>query len=151
MPEAGGYLQQMKVGGKEDEGLVVQEIVSYFLDNPELYAEKAVVIGPGSTCLAIKQALGLNGTLLGCDVMLPDGEAIENATSAQLQRIAEQQLTHVLVSFTRHQGFLLGRGNPATWSGCAARAELGARRYCDGIPHQAGYLGTAPVVSRYRG
>ena len=111
VPEAGGYLQQMKVGGKEDEGLVVQEIVSYFLDNPELYADKAMVIGPGSTCLAIKQALGLNGTLLGCDVMLPGGEAIENATSAQLQRIAEQQPTHVLVSFTRHQGFLLGRGN----------------------------------------
>ena len=33
VPEAGGYLQQMKIGGKEDEGLVVQEIVSYFLDN----------------------------------------------------------------------------------------------------------------------
>ena len=111
VPEAGGYLQHMKVGGKEDEGLVVQEIVSYFLDNSEVYADKALVIGPGSTCLAIKQALGLNGTLLGCDVMLPGGEAIENATSAQLQRMAEQQPTHVLVSFTRHQGFLLGRGN----------------------------------------
>jgi predicted polyphosphate/ATP-dependent NAD kinase len=111
VPEAAGYLQQMKVGGKEDEGLVVQEIVSFFLDNPEIYSGKALVMGPGSTCLAIKQALGLNGALLGCDVLLPSGEVMENATSADLLNLASQHTLHVLVSFTRHQGFLLGRGN----------------------------------------
>ena len=111
VPEAAGYLQQMKVGGKEDEGLVVQEIVSFFLDNPEIYSGKALVMGPGSTCLAIKQELGLNGALLGCDVLLPTGEAMENATSADLLNLASQHTLHVLVSFTRHQGFLLGRGN----------------------------------------
>jgi predicted polyphosphate/ATP-dependent NAD kinase len=111
VPEAAGYLQQMKVGGKEDEDLVVQEIVSFFLDHPEIYSGKALVMGPGSTCLAIKQALGLNGALLGCDVLLPTGEAMENATSADLLNLASQHTLHVLVSFTRHQGFLLGRGN----------------------------------------
>ena len=111
VPEAAGYLQQMKVGGKEDEGLVVQEIVSFFLDHPEIYSGKALVMGPGSTCLAIKQELGLNGALLGCDVLLPSGEAMENATSADLLNLASQHTLHVLVSFTRHQGFLLGRGN----------------------------------------
>lgn len=111
VPEAAGYLQQMKVGGKEDEGLVVQEIVSFFLDNPEIYSGKALVMGPGSTCLAIKQALGLNGALLDCDVLLPSGEVMENATSADLLNLASQHTLHVLVSFTRHQGFLLGRGN----------------------------------------
>ena len=111
VPEAAGYLQQMKVGGKEDEGLVVQEIVSFFLDHPEIYSGKALVMGPGSTCLAIKQALGLNGALLGCDVLLPTGEAMENATSADLLNLASQHTLYVLVSFTRHQGFLLGRGN----------------------------------------
>ena len=111
VPEAAGYLQQMKVGGKEDEDLVVQEVVSYFLDNPEIYSGKALVIGPGSTCLAIKQALGLNGELLGCDVLLPTGEAMENVTSADLVRLVSEHTLHVLISFTRHQGFLLGRGN----------------------------------------
>jgi predicted polyphosphate/ATP-dependent NAD kinase len=61
--------------------------------------------------LAIKQALGLNGALLGCDVLLPSGEVMENATSADLLNLASQHTLHVLVSFTRHQGFLLGRGN----------------------------------------
>ena len=111
VPEAAGYLQQMKVGGKEDEDLVVQEVVSYFLDNPEIYSGKALVMGPGSTCLAIKQALGLNGELLGCDVLLPTGEAMENVTSADLVRLVSEHTLHVLISFTRHQGFLLGRGN----------------------------------------
>jgi predicted polyphosphate/ATP-dependent NAD kinase len=81
------------------------------LDNPEIYSGKALVMGPGSTCLAIKQALGLNGALLGCDVLLPSGEVMENATSADLLNLASQHTLHVLVSFTRHQGFLLGRGN----------------------------------------
>ena len=77
VPEAVGYLQQMKVGGKEDEGLVVQEIASYFVDHPDRYQDKALVLGPGSTNMAIKQALGLNGTLLGCDVLMPNGRTLE--------------------------------------------------------------------------
>ena len=111
VPEAAGYLQQMKVGGKEDEGLVMQEIASYFLDHPQLYQDKALVLGPGSTNLAIKQALGLNGTLLGCDVLMPDGDFLENATQEQLLALSTDHPLHVVISFTRHQGFLLGRGN----------------------------------------
>ena len=111
VPEAAGYLQQMKVGGKEDESLVVQEIASYFSDHPELYQGKALVLGPGSTNLAIKQVLGLNGTLLGCDVLMPDGRTAENATKGQLLELRAEFPFHVVISFTRHQGFLLGRGN----------------------------------------
>ena len=111
VPEAAGYLQQMKVGGKEDEELVVQEIASYFLDHPERYQDKALVLGPGSTNLAIKRALSLNGTLLGCDVLMPDGQTLENATQEQLVALRAEHALHVVISFTRHQGFLLGRGN----------------------------------------
>jgi predicted polyphosphate/ATP-dependent NAD kinase len=111
VPEAAGYLQQMKIGGREDEGLVVQEIVNHFLDHDELYDGKTLVLGPGSTCLAIKQALGLSGTLLGVDVRLPNGQSLENATGDQLLSLAQDTDVLVVLSFTRHQGFLLGRGN----------------------------------------
>ena len=111
VPEAGGFLQQMKIGGKEDEALVVQEIVAYFLDNPDIYQNKALVVGPGSTCLAVKQALGVGGTLLGCDVLLADGSSMANATRQQLEQLVQETPVHLLLSFTRHQGFLLGRGN----------------------------------------
>ena len=69
------------------------------------------MLGPGSTNLAIKQALGLNGTLLGCDVLMPNGETLENASRDQLLGLSAECPLHVLISFTRHQGFLLGRGN----------------------------------------
>jgi predicted polyphosphate/ATP-dependent NAD kinase len=111
VPEAASYLQQMKIGGREDEGLVVEEIVSHFLDHEELYEHKALVLGPGSTCLAIKQALGLTGTLLGVDVRLPNGQCLENVTRDQLLTLVQGQPVLVVLSFTRHQGFLLGRGN----------------------------------------
>ena len=111
VPEAAGYLQQMKIGGKEDEGLVVQEIIDHFLDHPEIYENKALVLGPGSTCLAVKQALGLEGTLLGVDVRLPDGQCMTNATADRLLALAKDHRLQMVLSFTRHQGFLLGRGN----------------------------------------
>jgi len=106
VPEAGGYVQQTKVGGKESEPLAVQEICAWVMEN--LPAKRDVVIGPGSTCLAIKQALGLVGTLRGCDVCTADGDVWLNVNAAQLQSLASPYL---IVSFTRSQGFLFGRGN----------------------------------------
>lgn len=111
VPEAAGYLQQMKIGGREDESLVVQEIVNHFLDHEELYERKTLVLGPGSTCLAVKQSLGLNGTLLGVDVRLPNGQWLKNATRDHLLTLNHDAPIQVVLSFTRHQGFLLGRGN----------------------------------------
>ena len=107
VPEAAGYLQQMKIGGKEDEGLVVQEIIDHFLDHPEIYENKALVLGPGSTCLAVKQALGLEGTLLGVDVRLPDGQGMSNVTADQLLALVKDHRLQMVLSFTRHQGFCL--------------------------------------------
>ena len=111
VPEATGYLQQMKVGGKEDEELVVQEIVAYFSDHPELYQGKALVLGPGSTNLAIKQALGLNGTLLGCDVLMPNGETLENASRGSVAGADRRMSDACGDQLHASSGILLGRGN----------------------------------------
>jgi len=106
VPEAGGFLQQTKIGGKESEPLVLQEICAGLLEM--LPQERNIVVGPGSTCLAVKQALGMDGTLRGCDVRLADGLALADVGAAQLQQVAQPLL---IVSFTRGQGFLFGRGN----------------------------------------
>ena len=106
VPDVGGYLQQTKVSGKESEPLALQEICAGVL---ELLPEKRkLVLAPGSTCLAIKTALGLNGTLRGCDVLLATGDSLIDATATQLEHVHQPIL---IVSFTRHQGFLFGRGN----------------------------------------
>jgi predicted polyphosphate/ATP-dependent NAD kinase len=110
VPEAGGYMQQTKIGGKESEPLAVQEIVADVLENllPNLPPQSAVVIGPGSTCLAIKQALGTSGTLRGVDVFTHHKQWLLDVDAATLLSLPS---AHLVVSFSRAQGFLFGRGN----------------------------------------
>ena len=45
------------------------------------------------------------------DVRLPNGQCLENVTRDQLLTLVQGQPVLVVLSFTRHQGFLLGRGN----------------------------------------
>jgi len=111
VPESSGFLQQMKIGGMEDESLVVAEITNYMLDEFGADQERAYIFGPGSTCLSIKQAFGIEGTLLGCDVLLPGGDILLDQTAADLLALSQTQRQHLIMSFTRNQGFLFGRGN----------------------------------------
>ena len=111
VPESSGFLQQMKIGGMEDESLVVAEITNYMLDEFGADQERAYIFGPGSTCLSIKQAFGIEGTLLGCDVLLPGGDILLDQTAADLLALSQTQRLHLIMSFTRNQGFLFGRGN----------------------------------------
>ena len=106
VPEIGGYVQQTKVGGKESEPLALEDICAYVAEL--LPADRDVVIGPGSTCLAIKSALGIQGTLRGVDVVSHTGGVALDVTAADLENLPAP---FVIVSFTRGQGFLFGRGN----------------------------------------
>ena len=111
VPESSGFLQQTKVGGMEDEALAVAEITNYILDEFAASRDRAYIFGPGSTCLSIKQAYGIDGTLLGCDALLPDGSILQDLTATQLLALGKEQNLHLVMSFTRNQGFLFGRGN----------------------------------------
>jgi predicted polyphosphate/ATP-dependent NAD kinase len=111
VPEVNDLLQQTKVGGKETEALAVNEISSYVSECWLEDRQSALILGPGSTCLAIKRELGIPGTLLGVDVRLPDHSLVIDATAQQLLTVMQQGLAHVILSFTRQQAFLLGRGN----------------------------------------
>ena len=107
VPQAGGFLQHTKEGGRESEPLVVEEICADILES--LASARPLVLGPGSTLLAIKQALGApEPTLRGIDVLTDTYQWQTNATAALLEKLTEPWL---VISFTRHQGFLLGRGN----------------------------------------
>jgi predicted polyphosphate/ATP-dependent NAD kinase len=111
VPEANDLLQQTKVGGKENEVLAVMDIVSYVTESWAEATAEALIVGPGSTCMQIKQALGMPATLLGFDVLLPDGNYVTDATADQLLPVVRTYTANVVLSFTRQQAFLLGRGN----------------------------------------
>lgn len=108
VPEPGGYLQHTKERGRENEALVIGDIAAYVC---ELIAAQsgAVVLGPGSTVGAIKSALGFTGTLLGFDVWRDGALEARDVNADWLLAHVTQGL--VVLSFTRGQGFLIGRGN----------------------------------------
>ena len=111
VPDLSSFLQHTKVGGMESEPLVVEEICAEMLERCADSAQ-TLVIGPGSTCLAVKNAMQVPATLRGFDVRLSSGETLQNVRSQELHELcADGHSVHVIISFTRQQGFLLGRGN----------------------------------------
>ena len=112
VPEAGGFLQHTKAGGRESEALALEEIVAEITeriaDQPGIY-----LLGPGGSLAAIKSALGLAPTLIGVDVLQDGRQAASDVDARWLERFlgGQSEAATLVVSFTRGQGFLLGRGN----------------------------------------
>ena len=110
VPQSGRFIQHTKIGGKENEELIAQEIAAEVKDH---LAENTLLLGPGSTCKLIKETLGLSAsqtTLLGFDLYSPGKPWVLDLTSLQIKEQAGR-IERVIVSFTRGQGFLFGRGN----------------------------------------
>lgn len=119
VPEAGGFLQHTKESGRESEPLALQEIVAEVVERLDRYPD-LVILGPGGSLAAIKQALGIEPTLIGFDVMQNgkqvgwdvDGDWLEDRLSKPAARgSAAAKGPLLILSFTRNQGFLIGRGN----------------------------------------
>ncbi len=108
VPEPGGFLQHTKERGVESEPLAVNEIVAEVIER--LSEESGpVVLGPGSTVGEIKRALGFEGSLLGFDVWRQGSVIAKDVDARWLDQNVES--ARVVLSFTRGQGFLIGRGN----------------------------------------
>lgn len=109
VPRLSTYLQHVKSGGREVEELVLAEIAEAVVER--LAAHRGLVIlGPGSTLFEIKSRLGISGTLLGIDLMR-DGAVIGlNVDATELARQVDRDAV-LVITFTRNQGFLIGRGN----------------------------------------
>lgn len=110
VPEEGRFVQQVKQGGREVETLVLDDIAAGLQEAQE--DGTGWILGPGSTMLGLLEAMGLEGTLLGVDV-LRDGEVIlRDATEQQLWELVEQGGDwRILVTAIGGQGHILGRGN----------------------------------------
>jgi predicted polyphosphate/ATP-dependent NAD kinase len=116
VPEMGGFLQHTKESGRENEALALEEIVAEVVERIAA-SSGPVVLGPGSSVAAIKRALGMEPTLIGIDV-LEDGRQVGTDVSAQwlesqlrARAAAGAEPATLVLSFTRRQGFLIGRGN----------------------------------------
>jgi predicted polyphosphate/ATP-dependent NAD kinase len=74
-------------------------------------AEPFAIIGPGTTMLAIKQALGSHGTLLGIDVFAHGTCIAADVDESCLWDLLPASPPRLVLGVIGQQGFLLGRGN----------------------------------------
>ena len=110
VPDDLRYMQQTKIGGREVEELVIEEIAADFIERQE--PGVTYVMGSGATLAGIMAAMGLEATLLGIDVVR-DGELIASDVSEQelLALLPEGIKAKILITAIGGQGHILGRGN----------------------------------------
>lgn len=75
-------------------------------------ADHVYILGPGTTTLAVAKELGIEGTLLGVDLVM-NGQLLAGDVSERkiLQELGRAPGS-IIVSPLGQQGFILGRGNP---------------------------------------
>ena len=71
------------------------------------------IIGPGRSAGAVSRFLGVQGTLLGVDVLFDGGLVARDVTAAELSRLVAAHVgpLRLIMGVTGGQGFLFGRGN----------------------------------------
>ncbi|MFC1583769.1 ATP-NAD kinase family protein [Candidatus Neomarinimicrobiota bacterium] len=69
------------------------------------------ILGPGSTTAAITEKLGLDGTLLGVDLLLNRELVGKDMNESKLLAAIGQSETKIVLTPIGGQGFILGRGN----------------------------------------
>jgi len=104
------HIQGLKAGSLPDEHAaqeaIAQDIIEHMDDNC-LY-----IIGPGTTTRAILERLGLDGTLLGVDLVKEKQMLGKDLNEKQLlEHIRDKKDVKIIVTPIGGQGYLFGRGN----------------------------------------
>jgi predicted polyphosphate/ATP-dependent NAD kinase len=110
VPDAGGFVQNMKSGRNMSEATSIGLMAGYIADTME--KDTLYIIGPGSTTRAIMDKLELPNTLLGVDLVY-NGRLIENdVTEKQILTAFEKyKMRKIIVTVIGGQGYVFGRGN----------------------------------------
>lgn len=76
-----------------------------------LEAGRLHILGPGATMLQIKQAAGIDGTLLGVDAIMNGQALLRDVGEAQLLHALEGRQGRICIGVIGGTGCLFGRGN----------------------------------------
>jgi predicted polyphosphate/ATP-dependent NAD kinase len=109
IPAALQYVQSVKMGGRESEELVLDDLAAWVASQMEDGIR--YVMGSGSTVAAVMSELGLDNTLLGVDV-IENGELIaKDVTAGQLLELVQGYPSRLIITLIGGQGHVFGRGN----------------------------------------
>ena len=111
VPEVPEALQQVKNAGAEVDELAQLDLADGVIE--QLDPGTLYLVGPGSTTYVILQQLGLEGTLLGVDLLLDNQLRQKDANAAQIREAlaAHAGPVKILVTAIGGQGHIFGRGN----------------------------------------
>jgi predicted polyphosphate/ATP-dependent NAD kinase len=103
------YLQGKKVRSPDSDAVDASAIAQRI--TAELKDGVTYLIGPGSTTYTVKNRLGLEGSLLGVDIVRNRKMVQRDATEMQIWNAIEKQSCSLLLSCIGGQGHVIGRGN----------------------------------------
>ena len=110
VPEERRYIQCVKSGGAQVEAQALRgiaaEVVSA-MDDPDC----CFLIGPGTTTRAVMEALELENTLLGVDVVRNQQLVANDLAEARLLELIAGSSAKIVVTIIGGQGHMFGRGN----------------------------------------
>ncbi len=111
IPETAHYVQNVKVAGRESEDLVKEDIAAWIVETME--QDVLYLIGSGRICMAIKEHLGIDGSLLGVDAVLNDTMLARDASEDDLMTLISEHdgAVKLIITPIGGQGILFGRGN----------------------------------------
>ena len=102
-------IQSTKTGAFPNENFDLEGIARQVI--ADMDEDTIYIIGPGTTTAAISEALGIENTLLGVDVVLNGSLLAMDSTERDLIKLTEDAPTKIVVSVIGGQGYIFGRGN----------------------------------------
>src|SRR5690606_10997670 len=110
-PENSQFLQQVKNAGTERDELAQLDVAQEMIQ--QLEPEVLYLVGPGSTTQVFLQELGLEGSLLGVDLMLDHQLIAQDLSAVQILDAINQfdGAIKMIITAIGGQGHIFGRGN----------------------------------------
>lgn len=111
VPEDSQFLQQVKNAGTERDELAQLDVAQEMIE--QLHSDTLYLVGPGSTTHLFLQELGVEGSLLGVDLLLNNRLMAVDVSAAQISAELGKFTGPVKMIITAigGQGHILGRGN----------------------------------------
>ncbi len=109
VPDSSAHTQSRKAGSPVSEKASQHRIAQAIIDR--MQPGVLFIIGPGSTTLPILTGLGLDGTLLGVDLVRDRALVCKDAGQQEIKAHLGNSPCKIVVTPVGGQGFVFGRGN----------------------------------------
>jgi predicted polyphosphate/ATP-dependent NAD kinase len=103
------HIQNQKVPTPDSDSVQAQAIAAEVVEH--MRADRAYLLGPGTTTRAVAERLGLPKTLVGVDIITRNKVLSMDVSERQILGMLEKRPLGIIVAPTGGQGFLFGRGN----------------------------------------